>query len=488
MNPMIDRNLSAESLFTLAEATRKAGKLEAAIALYEQVLAVAPAALEPRIALSHALLVMNRPRAAMTVMETAVGLDPYLQSICRDVDSFISEEARSSAALENCTHILKRYPRYAPAHYGMACALLNLGRTIEACRASERALMIDATVPTYYHPLIYAGNAKQVSNAVAALEQLAENETAFDSLDRATLHFLLAKAYGDQERTADSFLHLEKGNAIKRKLVNYDEAYELGQLRAIADAFTSKQISALDGAGYNNPQPIFVVGMPRSGTSLVEQILASHPEVHGAGEIPLFPDLVAQRVVSKNFIVKSATMSATELTELGRAYVSKTSEIAPNAHRIVDKFPYNFRNLGLIRSALPRAQIIHVKRDPLDTCFSCFQHTFAGDVGFAYDQGELGRYYNAYVELMAHWRAVLPTGAMHEVQYEELIQDLPAVARRMMEFCGLSWDLRCLEFYKTERAVATASFHQVRQPIYRSSMGRAKTYLTYLSALCATLA
>jgi hypothetical protein len=124
----------------------------------------------------------------------------------------------------------------------------------------------------------------------------------------------------------------------------------------------------------------------------------------------------------------------------------------------------------------------------MDTCFSCFQQTFAGEIGFAYDQGELGHYYKAYDALMAHWRAVLPDGAMLEVQYEELVKDLPGMARRMVDYCGLSWDARCLDFYKTERAVATASFHQVRQPLYQSSVGRAQAYLPYLSALRAALA
>jgi hypothetical protein len=340
--------------------------------------------------------------------------------------------------------------------------------------------MIDATVPTYYHVLIHTGNAKQVANAISTLEQLAEQEAALDELDRSTLHFLLAKAYSDQNRTGDAFAQLETGNAIKRKLIAYDEVYELGRMQAIAATFSPERIAALRGSGFASPLPVFVVGMPRSGTSLVEQILASHPDVHGAGEITILPDLVGADFPS--------ALATGALARLGEAYVAKVASIAPAAKRIVDKFPYNFRNVGLIHLALPEARIIHVRRDPLDTCFSCFQQSFAGEVGFAYDQGELGRYYKAYETLMAHWRAVLPDGAMLEVQYEELVKDLPAMARRMVDTCGLDWDARCVEFHKTERAVATASFHQVRQPLYQSSVGRAKAYLPHLSALRAALA
>jgi tetratricopeptide (TPR) repeat protein len=424
----------------------------------------------------------------MEIYRQAVDLDPQLRAVCRDTRQFAGEEDRSLAILENCRHILARYPNYAPAHYSMACALLNLGRVVEACRASERALVIDATVPTYYHVLIHAGNPKQITNAVSAMEQLVRHEASLDPLDRATLHFLLAKACDDPKRTDDAFVHLEKANAIKRKLVNYDEAQELGRMQATMAAFTPQRIESLRGSGPVSQRPVFVVGMPRSGTTLIEQILASHPDVRGAGETTTLPDLVAQGLAGRDFPTSFDTVTDTQLLRLGEAYLARLAALAPGAKHIVDKLPYNFLKVGLIHLALPGARIIHVQRDALDTCFSCFQQTFAGDVGFAYDLGELGRYYKAYEALMAHWRRVLPDGAMLEVQYEDLVNDLPVMARRMIEYCGLEWDARCLEFHKNPRAVATASLYQVRQPIYMSAIGRAQAYYAHLAPLREALA
>ncbi|GAA0571839.1 tetratricopeptide repeat-containing sulfotransferase family protein [Rhizomicrobium electricum] len=470
-----------------AQALYRQGRFEEAAAKLEQVIAAVPQAFEPRALLGELLLKLGRPSAAMAAWEEAIGRDPRLQAVCRDVDTFDNEDERNTVALENCRHILTHYPAYAPAYYGMACAYLNLGRAVEACRAAERALMIDATVPTYYHPLVHAGNAKQKAQAIAMLEKLAQHEDALDAQDRSTLHFLLAKA-ADRSRPAEAFAHLEMANAAKRSLIAYDEARELGQMQAAADAFTPELLATRRGSGCISSLPVFVVGMPRSGTSLVEQILASHPEVHGAGEITPLPDLVANGAAGADYPRGVAAATADALASLGEAYVRKVTAIAPAAHRIVDKFPYNFLHVGLIHLALPQAKIIHIRRDPLDTCFSCFQQSFAGDVGFAYDLGELGRYYKAYDALMAHWRSVLPAGAMLEIQYEDLVKDLPALARRMVEYCGLEWDARCLEFHKTERAVVTASFNQVRQPLYQSSVGRAEAYRPYLAALRDALA
>jgi hypothetical protein len=162
--------------------------------------------------------------------------------------------------------------------------------------------------------------------------------------------------------------------------------------------------------------------------------------------------------------------------------------LRPGARRITDKQPFNFLYTGLIHLALPDARIIHVKRDPLDTCFSCYALMFGGDVGFAYDLGELGRYYKAYEALMAHWRSVLPEVTMLEVRYEELVKDIPEQARRIVEFCGLNWNKRCVDFHKSTRTVATASLYQVRQPVYKSSVGRARAYADHLQPLLAALA
>ena len=467
----------------LAAALMRAQRPEEAAAAYRRSLAVAPDAAETRVNLAAVLQRLGRPNEAMDLLDQAIPADPHLNAVCRDPTTFPTEEARCNAIIENCRHILARYPNYTPAHYSMACALLNLGQVMEARRACERAIILNPTVPVYYHILIHSGDVAQHASAVSALEQLAAQEDALPEDGRAMLHFLLAKAYDDQKRYEEAFAHLQKGNAIKRRTIAYDETREIGRMDAIAAAFASKRMREMRGAGQPSKVPVFVLGMVRSGTTLVEQILASHPDVYGAGEVTYLPELVQEGQAGNDFPTGFAALPPDGLRRLGALYEARLMARAPEAKRIVDKLPTNFLHIGLIHLALPDARIIHVKRDPLDTCFSCYTLMFAGDVGFAYDLGELGRYYKAYEALMDHWREVLPAGAMLEVQYEDLVNDLPGQARRIVEYCGLKWDERCLEFHKSSRVVVTASLYQVRQPVYKSSVGRAQAYAGHLGPL-----
>jgi hypothetical protein len=358
-----------------------------------------------------------------------------------------------------------------------------LGHIDEARRAAEHALVIDATVPAYYNVLIQTGDARRNANAVAALQQLAKHEAVLDGHDRAILHFLLAKAFEDQERYDVAFAEMDAANAIKRGMIDYDEARELGRMDLIAAEFSAERLEALAGSGDSTPGPVFVVGMPRSGTTLVEQILASHPDAFGAGELTFLPDLVAAGAAGENFPADFAAITPKQLQQLGETYRRTLTALAPAAKVIVDKQPLNFLLAGLIYLAMPGARIVHVRRDPLDTCLSCYATSFAGEIGWAYEMGELGRYYRAYERLMRHWRAVLPQTAMIDVHYEALVEDLPSQARRLVEACGLGWDARCLDFHKTPRTVATASLAQVRRPIYRSSVQRSAIYADHLLPL-----
>ncbi|MDZ7830073.1 MAG: sulfotransferase [Halofilum sp. (in: g-proteobacteria)] len=224
--------------------------------------------------------------------------------------------------------------------------------------------------------------------------------------------------------------------------------------------------------------------MPRSGTTLVEQMLASHPRVHGAGERPDLRALIerADRDHDAPFPQWVAALAPGETASLGRAYCRMVVD-PHGADRVTDKMPANFAYAGLIRLALPNARIIHVRRDPADTCVSCFTYLFSGRQGFTYDLRDLGRYYRAYDALMAHWRDVLPGDFLLEVPYEELVDEPARWIEWMLSHCGLEWDDACLQFHRSERAVRTASAEQVRQPVYRSAIGRWRTYREHLSPL-----
>jgi len=306
------------------------------------------------------------------------------------------------------------------------------------------------------------------------------------------LHFALGKAYldaGDNER---SFTHFAEGNRMKRATITYDPDAIEQWMKAIAQQHTRTLFEELKGAGEPSEIPIFVVGMARSGTTLMEQILASHPQIHGAGELP-YMDMIVRQIQGSDgqnqpYPEFVALLQSDQLKQMGRLYLTKITPLADNASRIVDKSPSNLFYAGLIHLVLPGARIIHVHRDPVDTCLSCYTRLFVRwQQSFSYDLAELGRFCRNYEALAEHWRHLLPPSSLLDIEYEKLVEDLEAHARRLIAFCGLPWDDACLRFYETERPVLTASMNQVRRPIYKSSIGRWKRYSPYLGPLLEAL-
>ena len=389
----------------------------------------------------------------------------------------LRERGMHEAAIAHYQEAIALAPDDALIHGHFGRFLGELGRIAEARAAFEKAVALAPRCPAHYLNLVHCDRVAPDDPHVAAMEALALEQDAFTDQERVDLEFALGKAYADIGQHARAFEHLIRGNARKRRMLVYDEAAVLGQLERTANVFDAKRLR--QGRRFGNPsyQSIFIVGMPRSGTSLIEQILASHPKVFGAGELTLFQDVVTalrnEEPGSPPFPEMMLHLPRGKLRELGDRYLGALKPLAPGARRITDKMPVNFLYAGLIHLALPNARIIHVRRDPIDTCLSCFSIQFTGGGGeFCYDLGELGRFYHAYAELMAHWSTVLPAGVMIDVQYEELVANLERQTRRMLEHCGLEWDERCLAFTETRRPVRTASAAQVRRPIYQSSVGR----------------
>jgi hypothetical protein len=274
------------------------------------------------------------------------------------------------------------------------------------------------------------------------------------------MHFVRSKVKSDLKQYDEAFTELVEGNRLWHPIAGYKEEKELGVLSEMARVFTPELIRTKSGLGNPSTLPIFIIGMPRSGTTLVEQILASHPQVFGGDELTDFGYGVVGTYDPEPLPFDVASLSAEDLKRLGAIYVDRVQPKAPDAIHITDKRPENFRFAGLIHLVLPNARIIHVKRDPRDTCVSCFSLFPPATFRFTYDLTELGRYYRAYETLMAHWREVLPETAMLEVQYEDIIDNLEEQAKRLVDFCGLDWNPRCLEFYKTDRSVRTASLRK----------------------------
>jgi tetratricopeptide (TPR) repeat protein len=357
---------------------------------------------------------------------------------------------------------------------------MEFGRKAEAVKAMEEAARAFPDSPGILFGQTDIKRFKSGDPLIGKMQALIARD-GISLSDRATLNFGLGKAFLDIGDSDEAFRHYDEGNRLKRSTYAYDADANERWVAGVADVFSPELLSTKADAGARSDLPVFVVGMPRSGTTLVEQILGSHPFVHAAGELKRLQTLM------DGFPQSAASLSAAELKALGEAYLAFVTPMAAGRRNVVDKMPSNFLYAGFVRLILPDARVIHCRRDPVDTCLSCYTKLFAGEQAFAYDQTELGRFHRAYQGLMAHWRATLPTSHFLEVDYEAVVEDVEAEARRMLDFLGLPWDEKVLRFHETERPVRTASVNQVREPIYRSSAGRWKAHAGRLAPLLAAL-
>jgi tetratricopeptide (TPR) repeat protein len=368
----------------------------------------------------------------------------------------------------------------AIANRGML--FMEFGRKQEALKALEEAARAFPNSPGILFSQTDLKRFAAGDPLIGQMQALLARE-GLSAADRTTLHFGLGKAYLDLGDSAEAFRHYREGNRLKRATYAYDADVNDRWMAEIAEAFSPTLMKAKAEIGARSDIPIFVVGMPRSGTTLVEQILASHPMAHGAGELRRLQSLGDE----VGFPTGIPTLAPERLNGIGEAYLAYVAPMAAGRRHVVDKMPSNFALAGLIRLVLPDARIIHCRRDPVDTCLSCYTKLFAGQQDFAYDLTELGRFHRAYQRLMAHWRDILPAPHLLEVDYEAVVDDVEAEARRMLQFLGLPWNDSVLRFYETERPVRTASSNQVRQPIYRSSAGRWRKHAAHLQPLLAAL-
>ena len=482
LNPKV-----AEVHFNLGNVLLRMERHEDAAGHYRQAVA-----LRPNLALAFA----NLGRALAKLGRWQEAADSYAQALKLGATSAQLHDALSSAywnlgryeeSLASANDALAIDRNHVAALTRKGQVLLMLGRMDEAKTALERAAAIDPSNSNNYLTLGISRRFAVGDPELAAMEKLLADIDSRSEDDQVKLHFALGKAYDDIGSHAQASHHLQRGNALKRRQIDYDEAAAIHGLDRIATIFTPELVRAKTGHGNLSGQPIFIVGMPRSGTTLIEQILASHPQIYGAGERNDFRkamDKVTGGAAYPDFV---PTLGPADLDALGAAYLAGIGDVVKDWPRFTDKLPANFVYLGLIRLALPNARIIHVVRDPIDTCFSCFSILFREELNYTYDLGELGHYYRAYERLIAHWRQALPEGAMLEVRYEDVVDDIETQSRRIVDYCGLPWDDACLAFHKTDRLVATASVAQVRQPIYRSSVGRWRAYQDQLKPLLEAL-
>ena len=466
-----------------------------AIAQYRRAIVLKPGFFEAHNNLGN-VLAGSEPAEAIVYFRKAIAINPGYADALINLGSVLGGLERYEEAISCYRQALVIEPEKAETHYCLGNALITFGRIEEARAAFVNAIKLAPGRPEFYRSLGECTRFNADDPHLAAMEALAQNMDTLAEDQRIVLHFALSKAYDDLDRHEIAFQHLHAANGLRRLQVNYDEATTLGLHKRVIDVFTPELIRSKGTSkgtlGDPSANPIFILGMPRSGTTLIEQVLASHPSVHGAGEILALHHAVHHRAgmdasPTQAFPEALTTMSTEQLRAIGEHYLGEVAGLAPKAKRIVDKALGNFVFAGLIHLALPNARIIHANRDPIDTCASCYSKLFASELLYTYDLAELGRYHRSYQTLMDHWRKILPRGRMLEVYYEDVVSDFETQARRIVDYCGLDWDDRCLAFHQTERPVRTASATQVRQPIYQTSVDRWRPYQTMLQPLIAEL-
>jgi predicted O-linked N-acetylglucosamine transferase (SPINDLY family) len=477
----------AEVLSNRGNILRELGRYDEALASYDRALALRPDYAEALTNRGLTLHGLNRFDEALMHHERALAARPDLAEALANRGLALHRLKRTEEALASYERALRSRPDYPEAHCMLGVTLIELGRLPQARAALQRAVELAPGKVRYYRNLADIARFIPGDAHLPALEKLAGSDAALSEDERIELHFALGQAYEDLGRHPEAFAHWHNGNALKRRQVAYDEAATLTRLNGMRATFTSDLVARWQNVGHQSCLPVFIVGMARSGSTLVEQILASHPQVFGAGELDYFAEAV--RAASSKFRdarQQTSTLTAEDFRDLGQRYIAAVERHAPQAGRITDKMPGNFVFAGLIHLALPNATIIHTVRDPVDTCVSCFSKLFK-EQPHTYDLAELGRYYRHYRALMAHWHKVLPPGRILDVCYEDVVADLEGQARRIIAHCGLPWDPRCLEFHKTQRPVFTVSAAQVRQPIYNSAVGRWRVHEQALAPLLAEL-
>ena len=477
-----------EGMRLLAEIGTKLGAHEDAEFLLETAIAIAPDIVQLRIDYIQVLRKRQKFASALAQARALLDKDPN-SVIFQSLFAIESLQAGDyDGAISMFESVLERLPNDPTTLTSYGHALKTYGKTEDAITAYKAAI---ANAPHYGEAWYALANLKTYRFTDVELLTMQETKTTNDLpyMAQVQLAFALAKAHEDRQEYDLAFAAYDRGNALKRKQSRYTTAQMQDEFDAQKKHCTANLFAARIGSGHNAPDPIFIVGLPRAGSTLIEQILASHSQVDGTLELPDILSL-AHRLRGRDYTSDREKyprvlheIDTDTLTNLGQEYIQNTQIHRASAPFFTDKMPNNFRHIGLIHMILPNAKIIDARRDPMDCCWSGFKQLFAEGQEFTYGLQEIGAYYRSYVELMEHWTAVLPHGRILHVQHENVLDDLDGQVRRILDYCGLEFEQTCVDFHQTKRAVRTASSEQVRRPINRKGQGRWQPYAHHLTPL-----
>lgn len=472
---------SAEVHCNLGNALRDQGRLDDAFACYQHALALTPDSAEVHCNLGNALRDRGLRDGAVASYRNALSLKPDMPEVHCNLGQLLGEQGEVDEAFVSYRQALALKPVFAEAHAGLASIHMDMGQFEAAQAALDKALKFEPE-----HPYAWA--------ILAMLRKMTPEDegwlnTALRLLAKPTLlkkdmvwmRFSLGKYYNDTKQYDLAFPAYRQANTLQRQLEGkFDRTSFSSRVNTIIAAYPAEFLTRHRAEASPSRRPVLVLGMPRSGTSLVEQIIASHPQAFGAGELFFWGAQAASMQAAEN-------LNALPVAPIAAAYEQLLQQHSAEAIRIVDKMPSNFLHLGLAHAVFPQASIIHMQRNPVDTCLSIYFQHFNSTHAYATDMEDIVFYYREYFRLMRHWRAALPADRFLEVPYEALTEHQAEWSQRIIEFIGLDWDERCLDFHKTERKVGTASNWQVRQKIYHASKERWRHYEAHLEPLLGLL-
>ena len=469
---------NADFLNNMGTAMLDLGRIAAAVDLFRRAVDIRPDQLAARDNLGSSLKQLGEFESAEQIYRGTIGRNAFHVRARIGLAETLQEAGRLDDAIALFRESLSIRPKDAELLYGLAVAMMEKGKLGEAADLARQALAITPAMAKAWLLLTQVKRQSERDAELAGMEAV-HAKAAQDSFARMQLSFGLGKANDDLKDYGRAFDYFAEGNAIRRKGIDYDSARTRDEFEAMKAVFDKAFFEKHRPSDISDDTPIFVVGMPRSGTTLVEQIIASHPQVFGAGELGILKTAVGKRFpmnMPGGFPAGIADMPDKAFAEAGQAYLDMLHSRYPGVRHVTDKMPGNFLLVGFLHMMLPKAKIVHCARDAAATCLSIFKVHFRGDSHrYGYDLGELADFHNLYTDIMTHWRKVLP-GVVHDVRYEDFVADQEGQTRALMAHLGLPWDDKVLSFHETDRPVRTASAAQVRQPMYQGSVDLWKRY------------
>lgn len=464
------KNVSATRL--LGSVATEMGRYRMAKRLLKNAVTMAPEFFGAWADLARALIESEEFDDCQAALDQAIRLEPELPYPYMLLGNMLTKAGRYEEAASAFRQALEKQPDHGGSLAGLGHALKTIGRQDEAIDTYRECVRTYPTFGEAYWSLANLKTFRFSDDETSIMEAYVDDESLPDET-RVNFNFALGKAYEDRGQHKDAFDRYALGNAIRRPHENYDPVQTELVHDQIIEAITPEFLAEHEECGDKDPAPIFIVGLPRSGSTLIEQILASHSKVDGTHELPdlarVIKTINQQKPGGKTYPLGVTSIGAGQFRELGGQYLESTRRHRGGSPRFTDKMPNNFASIGLLQLILPNATVINARRHPLDSCMGSFKQLFFKGQAFTYDLVELGEYYLEYDRLMTHWHKLLP-GKVLDVHYEQVVANQEQETRRLISHCGLQWEDNCLEFYKTSRAVNTASSEQVRQPIYAQSV------------------